>query len=35
MSDGPFIYTKVSNLEGKPKVGSGQCVVLVQWYSPL
>ena len=35
MSNGPFIYTKVTKLEGKPKVGGGQCAVLVQWYSPL
>jgi len=30
---GPFIYTKIDSLEGKPKVFSGSCAGLVQWYT--
>jgi hypothetical protein len=29
----PFVYSRVEELEGsKPKVGNGQCAVLVQYY---
>ena len=30
---GPFVYTKVDSLEGKPKVFRGSCAGLVQWYT--
>ena len=30
---GPFVYAKVDDLQGKDKVGSGACAVLVQWYT--
>ncbi len=30
---GPFAYTKVNSLEGKPKVFKGSCAGLVQWYT--
>jgi hypothetical protein len=28
-----FVYAKVESLKGKAKVGSHQCVALVQWYA--
>lgn len=34
MSKGPFIYTQIKSLEGKPKVGTKQCVALVKKYTP-
>ena len=30
---GPFIYSQVENLQGKPKVFDGQCAGLVQWHT--
>ncbi|WP_425228165.1 BPSL0067 family protein [Sphingomonas sp.] len=30
---GPYVYTDVDDLEATDKVGSGQCVVLVQHYA--
>ena len=30
---GPYIYSKVDDLEGKPKVFSGECTGIVQWYT--
>ncbi|GGO67767.1 BPSL0067 family protein [Bowmanella pacifica] len=33
MAGGPFIYTKVDSLEGKPKVFGGECAGLVQWHT--
>ena len=29
----PYIYSKVDDLENTPKVGSKQCVALVQTYA--
>ena len=31
--NGPYIYTLVDSLEGKPKVFGGQCAGLVQFYT--
>ena len=31
----PYIYSKVDNLEGTEKVGSKQCVALLQHYAKL
>ena len=31
--EGPFVYSKVSDLEGAPKVRSGECAALVQWHA--
>lgn len=28
-----FVYSKVESLRGKDKVGSQQCVALIQWYA--
>lgn len=33
MPKGPFVYTKVDSLEGKPKVFGGECAGLVQWHT--
>lgn len=33
MANGPFVYTKVESLEGKPKVFDGSCAGLVQWHT--
>ncbi|BBA36220.1 uncharacterized protein sS8_4290 [Methylocaldum marinum] len=33
MANGPFVYTKVESLEGKPKVFGGECAGLVQWHT--
>lgn len=33
MAGGPFVYTKVESLEGKPKVFGGECAGLVQWHT--
>jgi len=30
---GPFVYSKVETLEGKPKVFGGSCAGIVQWYT--
>lgn len=30
---GPYIYTKVEDLDNKPKVFSGECAGIVQWYT--
>lgn len=30
---GPFVYSKVESLEGKPKVFGGSCAGIVQWYT--
>ncbi len=30
---GPYIYSKVEDLEGNPKVFSGSCAGIVQWYT--
>lgn len=30
---GPYVYAKVEELEGKPKVSNKQCAGLVQWYT--
>lgn len=30
---GPYFYSKVDELEGKPKVFSGECAGIVQWYT--
>jgi hypothetical protein len=30
---GPFVYSKVDDLQGKPKVGTGECAVMPQWYA--
>jgi len=31
--NGPYVYTKVDTLEGKPKVFNGECAGIVQWYT--
>lgn len=33
MSKGPFIYTKVKDLENKSRVNTGTCAGLVQWHT--
>ena len=30
---GPFVYSRVDELEGKPRVSNQACAVLVQWYT--
>lgn len=30
---GPFVYSRVESLEGKPKVFGGSCAGIVQWYT--
>lgn len=30
---GSYIYSKVGDLEGKPKVSTHSCATLVQWYT--
>ena len=30
---GPFVYSKVDDLDGKPKAFSGECAGIVQWYT--
>ncbi len=30
---GPYVYSKVDDLEGNPKVFSGECAGIVQWYT--
>jgi hypothetical protein len=32
---GPFVYANVDSLEGKPKVSTGSCASLVQYYLPV
>ncbi|MGD8913173.1 MAG: BPSL0067 family protein [Candidatus Thiodiazotropha sp.] len=33
MMKGPYAYSKVDDLEGKPKAFSGECAGIVQWYT--